>query len=141
MTQEGPLFENCLLFPNPYPSWPAIAHCKQSFLACLRTSDSPLGSQGQESPSPLGNLALGSFFLLSAGSGRGISPTKFDVGSFTGTAHLAGRCSFAARYGSVFQMGGCLEVLRWTGFSLLGASPCRAHRSVSFQHPGVPEPM
>lgn len=47
---------------------------------CLwTTSNSPLLSQGQES---LGKRSSGIVFLLSAGSGRGISPTRLDVGSF-----------------------------------------------------------
>lgn len=122
-------------------SAPAISHGSHSLLGCLQTSVSTLCSQGQESLSPLGNLVLGSFFLLSAGSGRGISPIRLDVGSFTGTAHLADRCSSPARYSSVFQIGGCLEVLRWTGFPLLGARVGRTHGSVtSFQNPGALEP-
>ena len=74
-------------------------------------------SQGQESPpSLLGDVVLGSLSCCQQALEEALAPQGFMWEVFTGTAHLADRCSFAARHSSVFQMGGCLGILRWDWF-------------------------
>lgn len=97
------------------------------------TSNSPLLSQGQEStPSLLGIVVLGSFSCCQQALEEAFAPQGLMWEVFTGTAHLADRCSFVARHSSVFQMGGCRRILRWDCFlSLLGASVGHTHGSVT----------
>lgn len=61
------------------------------------TSNSPLLAPGQESLSSLGNAVLGSFSCCQQALEEALAPQGLMWEVFTGTAHLVGRCSFAAR--------------------------------------------
>ena len=69
--------------------------------------------------------------------GEALAPRGLMWEVFTGTVHLAGRWSFAARYSSVFQMGD--GTWGGAGLSLLGASVEYTHGLSPYSKPQVPE--